>query len=627
MVKSEVTTFAGNPEQQVDAIMQWARSKGFDVQAAMCAVNRMRQGDGGSQASTCMEFSPPRELDSLGFEEQAAAPAAAAPPPQQVHADPAAEAATAPPTPGELATALEEIMLQHDLFPDAQPMTPPVPAAAAVQHVPPVAAAATAPAAPTAPPLAQLAAAPAAMPAAASPACAVPAVPTAAAAAAVHVPSAMHVFSATAAEAPLAKSTAPATTAKPAKAAPSAPAVPMAPAAAAMHACSATAAEAPLAKCTAATISPAIMRLTQAQQAAPHHAAATPAMAAPSAPAVPMDAAATAAEAPLAECRAPATTMPAMMLTPAPQVAPDHAAAMQAAPAPQLAPQAAPAPPAAPTADGMADHAAACSTAAAETAETAPSPTTAAPAPEAVAPAGPAAATGAAPAAVAKAPPAAGVAGLTATTATLAGAVPAATPAALPAAQLAADSGCEPPAATPGEAEALAAHEITPHTHAAESMRLLRLARNAKRLQEVSPQLRSMLQTDEGRRNALTVLVRDCAGDMALLNLTMQRTRAHVQCALKKKEAVTRAQLLLRYGDPAVVDRIIAVKLANGQCEPDPDNMGGFLYHIQTERSVTESDTAQETMTLAGRVELTSDAAAALTGQGGAPRAYIYMHA
>jgi hypothetical protein len=158
-------------------------------------------------------------------------------------------------------------------------------------------------------------------------------------------------------------------------------------------------------------------------------------------------------------------------------------------------------------------------------------------------------------------------------------------------------------------------------------MRLLRLARNAKRLQEVSPQLRSMLQTDEGRRNALTVLVRDCAGDMALLNLTMQRTRAHVQCALKKKEAVTRAQLLLRYGDPAVVDRIIAVKLANGQCEPDPDNMGGFLYHIQTERSVTESDTAQETMTLAGRVELTSDAAAALTGQGGAPGAYIYMHA
>jgi hypothetical protein len=55
--------------------------------------------------------------------------------------------------------------------------------------------------------------------------------------------------------------------------------------------------------------------------------------------------------------------------------------------------------------------------------------------------------------------------------------------------------------------------------------------------------------------------------------------------------------------------------------------MGGFLYHIQTERSVTESDTAQETMTLAGRVELTSDAAAALTGQGGAPGAYIYMHA
>ena len=67
--------------------------------------------------------------------------------------------------------------------------------------------------------------------------------------------------------------------------------------------------------------------------------------------------------------------------------------------------------------------------------------------------------------------------------------------------------------------------------------------------------------------------------------------------------------------------------MANGQCEPDPDNMGGFLYHIQTERSVTESDTAQEIMTLTGQVELTSNAAAALAGQGGAPGAYICMHA
>lgn len=140
---------------------------------------------------------------------------------------------------------------------------------------------------------------------------------------------------------------------------------------------------------------------------------------------------------------------------------------------------------------------------------------------------------------------------------------------------------------------------INSTTYPGEAMKLLRLSRNDARLKDLPSDMVAMLKTSEGRSELLKSLVVNHNGDLdAMVSVVLLRRVSTMKMSKQKQQILTKKQLIDKYGDETLVERIIADKVKQGMYEEDPDNPGGFLYLVNS-KSMSEIHMNEDRMQMA----------------------------